>query len=197
MSRNTKIVVGVVVGLLLLCACGVAAFLGIGMFTAGKAVSFVNNNISSEPEEVNANLGRIADVEPPQGFTPTAGVNIMSMTLVGYNGPDERSQLMLIQFPAGANLNIEEMQKQMQRIAGSNTPMNTNLEMKVIDETEVTVRGQTVPAYISEASDDGGRTFNQMTVKFDGKVGPTLLVYGAPADAFDPAAIEDWLASMK
>jgi hypothetical protein len=198
MSRNTKIILGVVAGLIVVCLCGVAAVFGVSLFTAGQVVKNVSQNMSTDPQAVNADMAKIADAQMPSGFTGAYSMELMGMALVGYNGSDGHSHIMMMQFPNSMNISTEEMQRQMDQMAGSTGNYNYgDAQMKVVDQFDVTVRGEDVTAVVSEGQSGDGKTIKQIMVPFTGKGGPAMLLYVAPSDSFDQQMIEDFLTSMQ
>lgn len=196
MNRNTKIILGIVGGLLLVCLCGGAVMAGMGLFAANKAVDFAAQNMTNDPQKIADLGGKIAAFDAPEGFTGDFGMDLMGMTLVGYTGSDGNSHLFLIQFPASANLTAEEMERQLNQAMQSQQTGYSNQNLKVIENREVTVKGQKTTANIAEGSGNGG-AFRQLSVAFQGNGGPALLVYNVPVDSWDDAAIDDLLASIQ
>ncbi len=196
MNRNTKIILGIVGGLVLVCICGAAVALGGGLFAANKAIDFAAQNMTNDPQKI-ADLGdQIASFDAPEGFKGEFGMDLMGMTMVGYTGADQQSHIFMIQFPANTNLSVEEMERQLNQAMQSQQTGYGNQEMKVIENREVTVKGQKTTANIAEGSGNNG-TFRQLSVAFNGNGGPALLVYNVPAATWDDTAVDDLLASIQ
>ncbi len=196
MSRNTKIILGVLAGLVLVCMCGAGVLAATGLFAAKKVVDVAGQNITSNPAEVEAIAGRIAAYELPQGFNPDYAMDIMGYSLVGFKGDDNHSHIMLMQFPASANLSVEEMEKQMQQATQSREYTYGTQELKVVETRDVTIKGQPATATIAEGK-GGEEDFRQLSVAFAGNGGPALLVYAARMSAWDDAAVDAFLASIQ
>jgi len=198
MSKNTKIILGVLAGLLLVCLCGAGVVLATGLYATKKVVDFASENITSDPAEVEAVAGRIAAYELPQGFQPDYGMDIMGYSLVGFKGDETRSNshILLMQFPASANLTVEEMEKQMRQATQSQPYAYGQQELKVVETRDVTIKGQPATATIAEGT-GSGEDYRQFSVAFEGNGGPALLVYAARMSEWDDAAIEDFLASIR
>jgi hypothetical protein len=195
MSRNTKIILAIVGGLLVLCLCaGVAAF-GISAWTASKVVNFAEQNIVSKPEEINASAADIADFDLPQGFTPDYGMSLMGIAMVGYTANNQH--IMLMQFPAGMDLSAEEMEKQLKQAMQNQQYGNFSGALNVIEQKPVTIRGKETTLTIAEGKEGSGEGFRQASAPFQGKSGTAFLVIAGDIDGWDQAMVEKFIASIR
>jgi hypothetical protein len=196
MSRNTKIILGILAGLVVVCICAVGGLFAAGLFAAHKAVDLASKNITSNPGEIEAIARRIVAFELPQGYHPEYGMSIMGYSLVGFSSSDGHSHIMMMQFPASSNLTPEEMEAQMHQATQGQSYTFGRQEMQVVEQRDITVRGEAATATIAEGTGNG-ETFRQLSVVFDGDDGPVLLVYSARVNEWDQAAIENLLASIQ
>lgn len=194
MSRNTKIVLIVAGALVLLCLCASGAFLAFGAWTAGQAEKVIGQSFTSEPAEVNAIAGTIADFELPPGYEPDYGMQVLSFALVGYAPGDTRGHIMLIQFPSGTNLDRAAMERQLRQATTGQNYTWLDETMQVVEQETATIRGQQVTLSVSEGETG---SYRQVSSVFQGKGGPALLLIAAPTDAWDQAEVDAFIASMR
>ena len=115
MSRTTKIILGIVAGLVVVCLCAVGAFFLFGGWATRQVAQMVDQGASSDPQEVNASAITIVDFTLPPGYQPEYSMQLLGITIVGYSGGATQDHIMLMQFPASLNLDPEEMERQMKQ----------------------------------------------------------------------------------
>ncbi len=191
MSKNTKITLGVVAGLLVLClgACLVGA-VGLALFSRNVA-----SGVKSNPASAGTTASEIADFTPPAGFTPDTSLDMMGMKMVTYNGPGKDSVIILIQMPVKGNLSqstMEQMQSAMEGRLGRRLG-----DVKTIEQRELTVRGQPANLILQEGTNSDGETYRQLLVAFQGKKGLAMLSVIGPAAAWDQAAYDQMIESIR
>lgn len=196
MSRNTKIILGVIVGLVLLCACVSVVSIYIFVNSAGEiieqAVSF-----SEDPAEIAQTAREIVDYDLPPGYTEQMGMNLMGFKIVGF-GPEGRTNqmIMLMEFPKFTNLSQEEMEQQMQQSLQQQTGRRS-MDLEVVGTTTATIRDQTVEFTIREGTDEQGNRMRQVSGVFEGKNGLVLLMAMGNAQTWDQQAIDDFIGSLR
>lgn len=192
MSRQTKIIIGVVAGFLVLCLaiCVVG-----GVFT-----SILGRNISTDmkpdPEKAAQTAGEIADFTPPDGFQPMSGFTILGYTVVVYdNGSEASDILMLMQMPRLTEIDdatIQQMQQAIERESGSS--MNN---MRIVETRDMTIRGKPARVIIQEGtSGENAVSVRQMMVAFQGKGGVAMLVITTPASQWNQASFDQMVESI-
>lgn len=158
------------------------------ILSACSTVDTTDNN-----QRVADTASKIADFEPPAGYTPEFSAEMLGFTTVSYRGTTRPSHLYLIQ--SGKQSNDEELQNMLKDLApGSSDP---NTRMTVIENRTVTVRGQDVDVIISEGLNSADTTYREATVVFQGKGGPVLLVYSESLDLWDQATVDSFLESIQ
>ena len=105
MTRNTKIVLGIVAGLLLLCLCGGGAT----FFLLGAAGRMIARNVVTDPADVAAIADGIAEYQLPAGWREQYGMRFLGFSLVAYAPADSRGHIMLMQFPTSVGLDQATM----------------------------------------------------------------------------------------
>lgn len=193
MSRNTKILLGVVAGILvLICVCSCA---GIFLFmqSAGR---FLERSAVTDPGQVAAVASNITGYELPPGYSEQFAMNLFGFSVVAFTDQTEQMFIMLMQFPEFAGLDQAEMERQL-REAVQGQAGTGDIQMETVEQTTVIIRDQEVPLTISEGTDADGRTVRQISGLFRGRGGPTLLMIFGPIQNWDQAAVESFLASLE
>ncbi|MFM8319704.1 MAG: hypothetical protein ACKOC5_02230 [Chloroflexota bacterium] len=199
MTRNTKIILGVLAGLVLVCLCGVGAAFGLGLFGMKKAVDFASQNVVTDAQDVDAVAAKIAGFDLPEGFSSEFGMSLMGFDMVGYQGSDEHSHIMFIQFPPQVDMDAQQMEEQLKQALQNNGQYNSgDTQMEYVDSFDVTIKGQTVTAAVAEGkSGADGAPFRQATAVFESSSGKALVLYIAPASAWDQATVEAFFGSIR
>ena len=201
MDKTTKTILIVIGSLLLLCLCTTATLIATGYITfrqIGKAQEGVYEEIFSVDSESAIRVGsEIADYEIPEGFGSPEGIHIGDITLITYKSQDEKSHLILAQFPKGTSINIDEMYRLI--LAGAGDPNNIlfTLELTPVEQKQVSIRGEETTLNISDgvSSEDG--TYRIAAATFEGKGGPSLVVIGYPLDDWDIENVESFISSIQ
>lgn len=188
MSRTTKIVLIVVGVLLVLCvggACGAVVLFG----------TFANKAIVKDPAKVADLAHSISDYDLPSGYREQIGMNILNSSFVIIGGSPSRPMIMLMQFPAGEQVDQATMEIQMQQ-AMQQSRRQQNQQLIVVGHRTVSIRGQEVDLTISEGRSSNS-AYRQETGIFQGKGGPTMLMIIAPSVSWDQGIVDSFLASMR
>jgi len=200
MSRNTKIILGVVIGLLLLCVCvGVVA--AIAMRAGGSLVEQAvtkGMSISEKPEEVAKTAQGIVEYKLPAGYKEMFGMSFFGFDMVAF-GPDQKSPeqiIMLMQFPKGISMSQDEMEKQMEQAFQQQTGQK-GMNLKVTGQTTTTLRDQKVNFTIREGTDSEGKAVRQMSGVFEGKKGTVLLMIIGTPQTWNQGNIDAFIASLR
>jgi hypothetical protein len=196
MSRGVKIALVVVVILLGLCCMGGAAFFFISQRVVSQA-------FTDDPAKA-ATLGHeIVDYNLPDGYRELGGMNALVFKMVFIGSASKTSDsmfIMLMQIPAGTDMDREEMQKQMTQ-AMQQQGQGRNFQAHVVDTQTVTIKGQPVTLTVSEGEvtegSDAGSVFRQVIGVFPGKDGTAMLMVMGKKDTWDQAALDSFLASIE
>lgn len=193
MSRNTKIVLGVIAGLLvLICVCSCA---GIFLFmqSAGR---FLERSAVTDPGQVAAVASSITGYELPPGYSERLAMNLFGFSVVVFTDQTEQMFIMLMQFPEFAGLDQAEMERQLRQAVQGQAGAG-DFQVEKVEQTTMIIRDQQVPVTISEGTDADGRNVRQVSGLFRGRSGPTLLMIFGPVQSWDQAAVESFLASLE
>ena len=194
MSRGTKIAIGIVGGLAVLCICVAVIF----FVAAGSVGSMMTQAITEQPDQVAELAQEMVDYTLPAGYSEQFGMSFFGFNLVafGTGRSSDNQMLVLMQFPQALGLDQAQMERQMQQSLEQQTGQrNTSLE--VVEETTTIIRDQTVRLTIREGSDSNGVTMRQMTGTFQGKEGGVLLMIMGRTQDWDQAAVDAFIASLR
>jgi hypothetical protein len=190
MSRNTKIVLIIIGIVVVLCVCIVVG-LALAFRIAGRTIQ---QSIISDPTLSAAKAESIASFNIPYGYDQ--GV----MSLFGFDmvvlSADNQPVIMMMQFPESANLDPKEMEKTMQQAIGQQFTQR-GLTFSLVDQKQVSVKGQEVTLFISEGKDADGTPFREATTSFKGNNGTVLLTAMGDIRTWNQTAIEVFLKSIR
>jgi hypothetical protein len=197
MSRTTKIILGIVIALVVLCGCIAGGIAIAGAIAARQVTQFAQQNISTDVTKVNQAAEAIASFNLPSGYKPTFSMNLMGFTMIGYAGPNSDSLIMLMQYPATVNLSPDQLIAQMNQAMSQQQYSVGNTQMKIVDQKPVNIRGQQATLTISEGVNSNNVKMRQAYTTFQGKSGPVILMIVSDAASWDQAAIDAFLASIQ
>jgi hypothetical protein len=195
MSRTTKIVIGIVGGLLLLCCLGI----GLAALLLPRAVqNFAENSITDDPEQV-AEVGQsILDYELPPGMQEEGAMGFAGIKMVFITaGPGNDAMVMLMQFPAIMQANEEDMRRQLED-AMTQQSGQQQFNMEVVSEDEVVINDQNTVLTTLEGTDENGNSIRQITGVFESKAGnPAMIMAISPIAAWEEANIDEFIESLR
>lgn len=198
MTQTTKTVLIIIGSLLLLCACTTAVLVGTGLWSFGKLVQFADNSTTEDPQEVAQIASEISDFDVPAGFDTQYGMKISTFSMVQYTTRNEENYIFLTQFPAGTSINVDEMMRQIKNSSRNPNSRWYNVDTELVEKRPVTIRGEETTLSISEGTSDQGELYRMADAIFQGRgEGPTLLMIVGPADQWNNALIEDFIASIR
>jgi uncharacterized membrane protein len=190
MNRTTKIILGIVAGLIVVCsACAVA---GILLFNISSRT--VGRSIQSSSADITEVRVDIAEYDLPAGFREGYAMQVADFSTVAYTGEDGRSHIYFFQLPA--NLNLDEAQM-WERMLQAQQNGNVPAELKMVETKTGVIRGQEVELVVSEGNNHEGQSYRQVSGVFQGKGGQALVVFEAPVEAWDQATVDAFLGSIR
>lgn len=195
MDKTTKTILIIVGSVLVLCACATATVFVTGLWTFTKVANAVEQSVS--PERAVRVGAEIADYEVPEGFDSPVSVHMGDMTMVRYTSQDERSYVLLAQFPEGTSINLEEMLRLMEE--GTSDPNNVwySTDTKIIEQKPVTICGQETTLNISDGTSVQELSYRYGTARFEGRGGPALVMVASPIDDWDMGMVETFISSIQ
>ena len=135
MSRNTKIVVGIIGGILgVCCLIAIVAALVLPRMFQNFAEGIDNPAEAAEVAE------SIVDYDLPSGFEEQGAMNFLGFRMAFISGRDDQTMIMLAEFPASLAGDEEQMQQQM-RDAFANRTGSQNVSLEYVGSEDVTING--------------------------------------------------------
>ncbi len=205
MSRNTKIILAVLAGLLVvlcLCACSVALiarwlFIDNSVTVRSESVrTAVEEAVQVEPGQLGEAAGEAAPFELPAGWRSEYAMRIGGFSLVGYRPENGTGHIMLAVVPEASQTNLDELEREVRGLASSHGYRWHNSEMKVVERKTITVNGKPVEMVIAEGKGSSG-PWKQAMVAARGERGLTLVIYGMPAETYEQAEADALFASIR
>jgi hypothetical protein len=200
MSKNTKIILGIVAGLVILCMCvclGSWAALKIG------GNSLVKTMAKSDPVEAAAMAHEMIDYNLPPGYQENLALNfwVAKMVIISKGGEvtndPSRTMIMVAEFPSSLEMNEEDMRNQLQQQMGQTTG-ERNWKMELVEQKAAVIRGQDVTLMIYKGTDENGVEVKQMVSSlFAGKNGDIMLWIGGAEAGWDQYAIDTFIGSIR
>ena len=192
MSRNTKIAIGILAGLLVICMClGAGALLTLRSF--GKAIT---QSIKTNPTDIAQIASGIAQFDTPPGYK----VNAMSifgidMLVIAPTYPG-KPIFMMMQYPANQNFDSDQFQKQIEQSVGQQY-FGRGMNFRNLGQTPAYFRGQRVDLIIMEGTTNTGKTILEEMGAFQGNNGSVLLSIMGERATWEQATVDTFLHSIR
>lgn len=148
---------------------------------------------TNDSQQVTDTASKIADFELPAGYASEFSIEVSGYMLASFRGEDGPSHLYLIQSEKQSD--GEELEQMLAQLAPGSSDPNTRLT--VIENHTATVRGQEVAVVTSEGVNSENVTYRQLTVGFQGKGGPALLVFTESAEQWNQEMVDAFLQSIQ
>ncbi|MBK8905555.1 MAG: hypothetical protein IPM53_30515 [Anaerolineaceae bacterium] len=192
MSRNTKIVVGIIAGILgVCCIIAIVAALVLPRMFQNFAESV------DDPAAAADVASSIVDYDLPAGYDEQGAMNFFGFRMAFITGPDENSMIMLAEFPASLAGEEEQMQQQM-RDAFANQTGTQNMQLELVGSEEVTINGADATLATYEGTDGQGNNVRQILGVFETKGGsPGMLMIFGDQDNWDEDGVSRFLDSLE
>lgn len=192
MSRNTKIVVGIIGGILAICCIiAIIAVLVLPRMFANFAEGV------DDPAAAADVASSIVDYDLPSGYNEQGAMNLFGFRMAFITGPDENSMIMLAEFPASLAGDEEQMQQQM-RDAFANQTGTQNAQLEYIGSENITINGADATLATYEGTDGQGNNIRQLLGVFEAKSGsPGMLMIFGHQDSWDEGGVSRFLDSLE
>jgi hypothetical protein len=194
MSRNMKIVLGVIgVIVALCCLLGVVAAFLVPRF----ATQFAEQAFVDDPEHA-AEVGRsIIDYELPPGYREEGAVNVAGTRMVFITSASRNAVIMLMQFPAALRADEAEMERQMRQSLEQQSGRQ-GLNLSTVGTEEIVINDRAVTLTTREGTDQNGAAVRQVTGAFEAKNGAiAMLMMMGPIDGWNEAEIDQFIDSLR
>jgi hypothetical protein len=190
MSRGSKIFLGVIAGLLVLCVCSAGA----AAVIAGRFARLVSQSVVTDPAKTAAVAEGIADYKLPAGYRDQYAMNFFGFSIVGANRAD--GHIILMGLPAGLALDAAQLEAQAKK-ATENQTQDGDLNLHPVGTQTAVIRDQQVTLSISEGSNGSNQPYRQLAGVFQGRNGPAFLIFTEPIKTWNQAEVDSFLASIK
>ena len=196
MSRTTKIVIGVIVGLIVLCGCcclagSIATPMLLGPLMEQAA------STTEDPQEIAQIAGRIVDYQLPADYGEQFAMSFFGFDIVAFGKDDMSGQvIVMMQMPEMFGLDPDEMMREMEQSLQQQTGQKFG-ELRYVDTVQTTIRDQNVTLTVQEGTDENGTTIRQVTGIFSGKNGITMLMIVGPTQTWDQQMVDEFLSSLR
>ena len=187
MSRNTKILLGVLAGLLGLCACSVFGIVALGGILFSRVATVA-------PDRVESVAVQVGVPELPE-YAPEWALDLLGIKAVGYRAGSQH--VMMATIPANIEMNMEEIQRQMERAVRDRDGYRWNSnEMKVVGQETRVIAGQQVEVMIAEGAGSNG-PFRQLSGLYENPTGRTFFIISGPIASWNDVEVDGILKSLK
>ncbi len=192
MSRNTKIVLGILGGLVACCCIVVLA----GMYLLPRfGAQFAEEFLDLEAEAGEV-AGGIVDYDLPAGMQEDMAINFLGVRTAVFSSEDNQRLIMFMQFPRALAGDEAAMQRQMEDTFREQFGTDDR-RLEVVSREDVTINGQPATLTTSETV-DMEITVRQVVGVFEGKDGsPAMFVAVAPADRWQADGMDRFLESLQ
>ncbi len=187
MSKNTKIILTIAGGILLLCvlACVVILLL---------MPAFAKNMVSTSPAQAQQVGQQIADYTVPPGYRET-GMDLFFEKLVmisptNQSGPD----IMLLQVNTTSRAQAEQ---QMRQALEQQFARQSSGTFHQVEDHAVTLKGESSTLSVSENDATGRLTMRQAFGTFKGKGGTAVVMFMGGVSDWDWKLVDDFCASIR
>lgn len=192
MSRNTKIVVGIIAGIVGVC-CLIAV---IAVLVLPRMFSNFAENVD-DPAAAAEIAGSIVDYDLPSGYEEQGAMNLLGFRMAFISGRDEQTVIMLAEFPDALAGDEDQMQQQM-RDAFANQSGSQNVNVEFVGSEDITINGSGATLATYEGTDDQGNGMRQLIGVFETKNGSSgmLMIFGG-LDSWDESGISGFIDSLE
>jgi hypothetical protein len=198
MSRNAKILLGVVLGAaVFLFLCAGTALLSAG----GYAFNRVTEAMEFDAAQVRSEAAAIAEFDAPAGYEPAYAFAMGGFNLVSYDPGDGRSHMLLAQGPEWLNLDPAAFEAQIRRDLGrrdlgGRRGWEERPESTIVDHRTLRVDGQPVEFVIGEGVNGDGHEYRTMAGVWNSARGQVLIYIEEPVTRWNQAEIDAFVASI-
>ncbi|MEM7335508.1 MAG: hypothetical protein AAF490_25740 [Chloroflexota bacterium] len=191
MSQTTKIVLGVVAVLLVLC-CGITI---VGGFIFQRTVTSAAEGFD-DPAVAQETAAEIVDYTLPAGFQEEGTMSIIGIDMVFISNNSADSLIMLMSFPQLFAGNEEQMQQQMEDSINENFG-DENINFSYVESRDVVINDQNVTVNIFEGTNENGVNFRQATAIFETDSGkPAMFMVMSPNSQWDSSDLDGFIDSL-
>ncbi len=204
MSKNTKIVLGIILAIVVVCGIAVVAgVVGMGLLTKSVADGSM---FIDDPEEAAVEASKMLSYELPDGYREQALMNVIvgKMLMIAQKDLSEADRttplIMIMQLSslvAGDATSQEQFQRQMEE-SMTTTSGGEKLELQLVEEKTITIAGQETKLLVYEGTDSKGVELREVITGFfkaNGK--PTMVMIVGQISTWPEEEMDAFLSSIK
>lgn len=188
MSRNTKILLGVVAGIIIL---GLLC-MGAAVLTGGALLGGLLSTVGLSPQQVELTAGEIAQFDLPAGFHAGASTDIAGVRTVTYEGDDGHSNITLVQMPGWDGADLARIRESLNLDIQGWSP-----DVPEVERRTVTVNGAPVEVVIGAGVNNDDQPFRVATAVASLPSGTTVIVFERPTASWDDAETVRFFESLR
>ena len=195
MSRNMKIILGIVGGIVVCCSLSII----VGIVVLPRvATNFFEESFIEDPEQAASVMEEIIDYELPAGYVEEGGMSFFGIDMVFASAPTVgEGVIMIMSFPEALASDEEEMQSQMEQ-AFRRQMGRQDMHLVYKGTEDAVINGESAVLSIYEGTDENGVDVRQMTGIFQTKgSAPGMLMIFGTLDSWEEQGFEDFIASME
>ncbi len=194
MSRNTKIVLGIVGALLVICCAAVVIVAAVLPGIAEEALGEVVVEDSQQAAEVGQS---IISYDLPPGFREEAAMQLLGNNMVFINSPNSGMFIMLMEVNEALGGNEANLQEQMEQ-AFAQQSGSGGFNFAFVSSEELVINDETVTLNRFEGTGENGEKMRQETAAFQAASGNTaMLMITGPVDGWNDNDVEDFVDSLR
>ena len=195
MDKTTKIILIVLACVIVCCICATITVFAAGLTTFGIFRNETSSNVHIITEEAVRVGAEIVDYQVPAGYSSSFSLHIGDITVIGNDSPDNRSHIILAQFPDNTSVDFEKILKMIQQASNNPGSRWYDSNMKTIDRIPVTINGQDTTLTINEGQSSDGISYRMASAEFQGRGGPAVLIIAGPTDEWDMQMVDQLILS--
>jgi hypothetical protein len=192
MSRNTKIALGILGGIMVICVClGAGALITLRSF--GKAIT---QTFKTNPTDITQIASGIAQFDTPPGYKVSAmSILGIDMLVIAPTYPG-KPIFMMMQYPANKNIDSDQFQSQIEKSVGQQY-FGRGMTFRNLGQTAAYFRGQRVNLIIMEGTTSTGKSIIEEMGAFQGNNGSVFLSIMGERATWDQATVDTFLHSIR
>lgn len=196
MSRTTKIVIGIIVGLIVLCGCCCLAGTIATPMLLGPLMEQAAST-TENPQEIAQIANRIVDYELPADYGEEFAMSFFGFDIVAFARDDMSGNvIIMMQMPEMFGLDPDEMMREMEHSLQQQTGQKFG-ELRYVDTIQTTIRDQNVALTVQEGTDSNGTAVRQITGIFPGENGIAMLMIVGPTQTWNQQAVDAFISSLR
>lgn len=201
MNRKIKTVLGVLGGLVVMCACA-----SLSCYLAWPIAGNILEEAMfiDEPTEVARIAQTIVDYELPPDHQEEMALNFFFGHMVMFTktepdpGTSSNRIIALLQFSSLLGSDPEEVQQTLRNSMEQQMSRGEDLQLELVEQTITNIRDQTVPLTIYEGVDKNGVAVREVVIGlFESKTGPAMLIFIGSIPSWNQTEIDTFIQSIE